>query len=84
MALGQNRNGSIHFRGEKAAQCTMVEVFEHTHAVQFQLDLQVLLGQNPKCSSEAASSQTQICSVSSTAHLMKDKPTAKREKQKNT
>lgn len=27
MALGQNRNGSIHFRGEKAAQCTMVEVF---------------------------------------------------------
>lgn len=36
---------------------------EHTHAVQFQLDLQVLLWQNPKCSSEAASSQTQICSV---------------------
>lgn len=32
-----------------------------------------LLGQNPKCSSEAASSQTQICSVSSTAHLINKK-----------
>lgn len=43
------------------------------HAVLFQLDLQVLLGQNPKCSSEAASSQTRICSVSSTTHLINKK-----------